>query len=521
MRKLVLSVIATMVSFSMFAQSSSEVVDHAMVGKIIDQGMSNKSQVMDYAWYLTDVVGPRLSGTEGLNRAYDWTMKTLTEMGLTNVRKDSWGGFGVNWKIESYGLEMLFPYYERMIVYPKAWSTSTNGFIEGEPILITINKESDFDTYRGKLNGKIVFTDDTRVIPLGKDPEAQVYTEEQLDEIMDMMAEAGPGRFEYPDFLKPYQTEIQDLMRQRGILNRKLTEFFLAEGVAARITQSRSPGKHGTVFTDNGLPYRLNAPKQLPELHVATEHYNKLVRLTKKGIKPVIRMEIKSVTETRDTLGYNILADLPGEGSLKDEIVMIGAHLDSWHAGTGATDNASGSVVMMEVMRILKTIDTKSKNRRTIRIALWGSEEQGLLGSRGYVNKYLWDSKDKKMKPEGEKFSAYFNYDNGTGKVRGIWSMGNAAAKPIFEAFLAPFEDYKANTVTLKSSGGSDHGAFDQVGLPGFGMMQDRVEYFARTWHTNMDVFDRLQERDLKQSATVIASLVYHVAIRKEKIPRK
>jgi carboxypeptidase Q len=307
--------------------------------------------------------------------------------------------------------------------------------------------------------------------------------------------------------------------RKAQELRRKAQQFFIDEGALAIIHTHRGGG-HGTFFTTNGASYAVDAPEVLPEMEIAVEHYNRMVRLLEKGVPVKVEMDSKTKFLDDDLNGYNVLAEIAGtDPKLKEEVVMLGAHLDSWFAGTGATDNAAGSAVMMEAMRILKTLGVKP--RRTIRVALWGSEEQGLYGSRNYVRKnFTQDGQNVPNEMHG-KLSAYYNIDNGTGKIRGIYTQGNDAAKPIFEEWFKPFHDMGAGTITIRNTGGTDHQAFDGVGLPGFQFIQDPIDYSTRTHHTNMDVYERLQEADLKQMAVIVASMVYHTAMRDEKIPRK
>jgi carboxypeptidase Q len=276
---------------------------------------------------------------------------------------------------------------------------------------------------------------------------------------------------------------------------------------------------HGTYFTSNGASYAPDARPVLPEMEMSAEHYGRIMRLLEAGKEVEIELESKT-SFTDDLTGYNVVAEIPGtDKKLKEEVVMLGAHLDSWHAATGATDNAAGSAVMMEAMRILQAIGVKP--RRTIRIALWGSEEQGLFGSKNYVKKHFGDPQTMKMTPAHAKFAGYFNVDNGTGKIRGVYLQGNEAVRPIFEAWLKPFHDMGAKTLTIQNTGGTDHLSFDALGLPGFQFIQDPVDYDTRTHHTNMDTYERLQEEDLKQAAVIVAAFVYHTAMRNEKLPRK
>jgi Zn-dependent M28 family amino/carboxypeptidase len=276
---------------------------------------------------------------------------------------------------------------------------------------------------------------------------------------------------------------------------------------------------HGTYFTSNGASYAPDAKPVLPEMEVAAEHFGRIARLLEANVE--VEVELDTKTQFLDDLtGYNVVAEIPGtDKKLKSELVMLGGHLDSWHAATGATDNAAGTAVMMEAVRILQAAGLKP--RRTIRIALWGAEEQGLHGSKNYVKKHFGDPESMKLLPDHARLSAYYNVDNGTGKIRGVYLQENSAVRPIFEAWLKPFHDLGARTVTLRNTGGTDHLSFNAVGLPGFQFIQDDIDYDTRTHHTNMDTYERLQEDDLKQAAVIVATFVYHTAMREEKLPRK
>jgi Zn-dependent M28 family amino/carboxypeptidase len=301
-------------------------------------------------------------------------------------------------------------------------------------------------------------------------------------------------------------------------LRQRADSFLLAEGAAAIITGSR--GSMGTVFTSNGAPYAWAAKPVLPGLEMSAEDVNRLTRLLQAGKNVRVEMEVRNAFLTADSTAYNVIAEIPGtDKNLADEVVMLGAHIDSWHAATGATDNAAGVAVMMEAVRILKALDLKP--RRTIRIALWSGEEQGILGSRAYVKRHFADPVTMKLKPAHGRISAYFNLDNGAGKIRGIYLQGNDAVRPVFEAWMAPFKDLGASTVTIRNTGATDHVAFDAVGIPGFQFIQDPLEYGTRTHHTNMDTYDRISKSDLMQASVIVASFVYNTAMRHEMLPRK
>ena len=429
---------------------------------------------------------------------------------MENVNIEPWGTFGRGWEVQKSYLALTVPYYQPMIAIPKAWTPGTNGLISGNAIIIKIETEQDFEKYKGKLKGKIILISSNLEVKLGLKPEARRYTEEELIGIYkDKSLDENPENRPIPN---PEQQKKARALRQ------KLGPFLIEENALA-ILSSRG-GTMGTFFTTNGASFATNAKQVLPELEMGSEHINQLIRLLEAGKDVVLEMEIKTVFLDKDTLQYNVIAEIPGtDKTLKSELVMIGAHLDSWHGATGATDNAAGSAVMMEVMRILKKIEANP--RRTIRIALWSAEEQGLYGSRNYVKNHFAEPDSMTLKPEYSKLSAYYNLDNGGGKIRGIYLQGNDALRPLFEAWFEPFRDMDATTVTTRNTGSTDHIPFDNVGLPAFQFIQDPLDYGNKTHHTNMDTYDRIQKADLMQAAAIIASIVYNTAMKDEKLMRK
>jgi len=505
MKKTLLTTLLVQCAFVAFAQQ--EPVDLDMVHRIKQEGLKN-SKVMETAFYLTDVSGSRLSGSTGLQRANEWSKGKLTEWGLKNATLEEWGTFGRGWEFQKSYVAMTAPYYQHLIATPKAWTPGTNGELKGEAILLKIEKEEDLAQYKGKLQGKIILTPLTREAVTSFEPDAKRHTEEDLKKLAanpDAENNQRPAR---------NMTDWRAMMQLRT----KVNEFVMAEGAAAVL--STRGGTHGTHFTTNGAPYAVDAKPVLPEMEMGLEDYGRLIRLLEAGQKVEIEMESKTKFLTDDLKGYNVIAEIPGtDKKLKDEVVMLGGHIDSWHASTGATDNAAGVAVMMEAVRILKALNIQPK--RTIRIALWGGEEQGLHGSRGYAKQHFGDPATMALKKEHEKLSAYYNLDNGTGKIRGIYLQGNDMVRPIFEEWFKPFHDLDANTITIRNTGGTDHLAFDALGLPGFQFIQDEIEYDTRTHHTNQDNFERLQAEDLKQASVIVASIVYHTAMRDKKMPRK
>jgi len=485
-----------------FAQ---EPVDTAMVRKIRDEGL-NHSKVMETAFYLTDASGPRISGSPELKHAQDWAVNQLKTWGLVNATRESWGKFGKGWEVQKNYAAMTVPYYHAIIAIPKAWTPGTNGPVSGVVVVIKADTITDLDKYKGTLKGKIIIFDTKPTPERTYKADAARYTDDELL-AMTKPAEQGQRR----------NFDRTALMKARAFRT-AVGDFLVNEHVALILTQAR--GTDGTVFTTNGASYADTAKAVSPELETSGEDFQRILRLVKAGIKVSVEADIKTQFFTDDEQGYDVVGEIPGtDKNLKDQVVMVGGHLDSWHGATGGTDNAAGSAVMMEVVRILKAVNFKP--RRTIRIALWSSEEQGLFGSRGYVLNHFGDPKTMQLKPEQAKISAYYNLDNGTGKVRGIYLQGDSTAAPIFQAWLDPFKDLGATTVTIRNTGSTDHVSFDAVGIPGFEFIQDPLDYGARTHHSNQDTYDKMSEDDLKQAATVIASFVYHTAQRDEMIPRK
>lgn len=493
---------------SVFAQ---EPVDQAAVQRIRDEGL-NHSKVMETAFYLTDVAGPRLAGSPGLKRAQNWAVSRLKSWGLANAKLEPWGKFGKGWEVEKNYAAMTVPYYHAIIAIPKAWTPGTNGPIKSEVVVIKADTITDLDKYQGKLAGKIVIFDINTKVTRSAKPDLSRYTDAELDEIANAAPQPAPRRVTGPN-----SPQFSAFQKARA-LRTAVSTFLQQEHVGLILSMAR--GTDGTVFTTNGASYADTAKAVAPELETSGEDYLRILRLVKAGQRVEMEADIKTRFYLDDLQGYDVVAEIPGtDKKLKAQVVMIGGHLDSWHAATGATDNGAGSAVMMEVMRILKAIDFKPK--RTIRIALWSSEEQGLFGSRGYVLNHFGDPKTMLLKPEQAKISAYYNLDNGTGKIRGIYLQGDSAAGPVFKPWFEPFKDLGAGTITSKNTGGTDHLSFDAVGIPGFQFIQDAMDYSTRTHHSNQDTYDRLSEDDLKQAAIIVASFVYNTSQRQEMIPRK
>ena len=515
MKKLTILFILSFLSIPfLFAQEKKKEEEKSIEQVFRKHGLE-ESQVMEIASWLTDVYGPRLTGSPMLDKATDWAVKELKKMGMKNVHLEEWGPFGRGWELQHFEMSASAPNYFPIIAYPKAWSSSTSGLVEGEVIYLDAGSEEELAKYKGKLAGKFVFVDTLRQLEEWFDPLASRIDNERLLE----MANAP----------SPTPRVFRNFRGSGANFTRRLYNFIYDEKPLAIIGRSYK-GDLGTVFVSGARAKKGRARNKdaevLPQVTMSVEHYNRIFRLLNKGLPVSLKMNLKSTYTNADEMEHNIIAEIPGT-DLKDEIVMFGAHFDSWHTSTGATDNAAGSAVMIETARILlETMkETGMRPRRTLRLALWTGEEQGLLGSRAYVRKHFAETDDRgnvqKLKPAQSNISAYYNLDNGTGKIRGIYLQGNGDAGTVFRPWLNEFKDLEANTITLSNTGGTDHRAFDAVGIPGFQFIQDPAAYWSRTHHSNMDNWDHLIADDLKQAATIIASFVWNTSQRDDKIPRK
>lgn len=518
------------------------------IDRIKDEGM-NRSQVMSTLSYLTDVIGPRLTGTPALKRANEWTRDQLTKYGLQNAKLEAWGPFGRGWTLQGFAADITEPQVRPLEAFPKAWSPDVD-VSNAEVVWLDIKSTADLQKYKGQLRGKVVLNGPIREVKPHFEGEATRQTDKDLLELAD-----APD----PD-AKPIKSEgtvsPQQLARQRAAKLRYATAaarntFYVQEGVALVLDPSRA-GDGGNIFVQQATAavpvdtttmetlynsnsahvWDLKQPATVPQAVVAVEQYNRLARMIQQGEKVKVSVRLKGQYHEQDPMAYNTVAEIPGTDK-KDEVVMVGGHLDSWHGGTGATDNAAGVAVAMEAVRILKAAGLQP--RRTIRVALWTGEEQGIYGSEAYVKQHFGeaapaDPKEKAapggaprvvVKPEWNKLSCYFNLDNGAGKIRGVHMQGNEAVQPIFREWLAPFRKDGATTLTLSNTGGTDHLSFDAVGLPGFQFIQDELEYNTRTHHSTQDVYDRAPTDDMKQAATVMAAFIYQAAMRDEMLPRK
>ena len=523
------------------------------IERIKEEGLK-RSQVMATLDYLTNVIGPRLTASPNMKRANGWTRDKLSEWGLKDAHLEAWGPFGRGWSMKSFSAQVVEPQCIPLIAYPKSWSTGLKaGPIVGDVVMFDAKTEADLAKYRGKLKNAIVITGQTRDPAARFRAQGQRLTDTELP---------GAGRRRRPpaeDHARRFPTRKAVPSARRHRARRSSSS---ASGRSSSSTRAWRPlaspsraGDGGTVFSDDiasvsRLPdapadqsysaYAKNAGPSLPQIVLSQEHYNRICRMIKQGVTPRMALDMAVQFLDDDLSAYNTIAEIPGT-DLKDEIVMLGGHMDSWHTGTGATDNAAGVSVCMEAVRILQAL--KIQPRRTIRIALWSGEEQGLYGSRAYVKEHFGGYDDTPLgyasavyetmfsgatpmpkfvtTKDHEKVAAYFNLDNGTGKIRGVYLEGNEAARPIFKKWLEPFREMGATTISSSPTGGTDHMSFDGIGLPGFQFIQDPIEYETRTHHSNMDTYERIQPDDMKQASVIMASFIYNAAMRDEKLPRK
>jgi len=505
---------------------AAEQVDLDMVGKIRQEAF-HRSQVMDTFSHLTENIGPRLTNSPAMAEANAWTRGKFNEWGLVNVHDEAFEDFGRGWEFTSASVEMLGDRVQPLHALPKAWTPGTNGPVEGELIKVEIKKLADLEQYKGKLRGKILLLGDAREYKRGTDADSHRHDATSLE---------GLQEFTIPKTANKDRAKRVKEFSERQELARATNAFFAEEGALASI--SISGWDNGIIRVAGGGSRKAGEPVGIPELAMISEHFNPLARALEHKQNVRLRVNVAArFTDDSDQPGYNTLAEIRGS-SKADEIVMLGAHMDSWHSGTGAADNAAGVAVMMEAMRILKAVGAKPK--RTIRVALWSGEEQGLIGSQAYVAKHFahypepTDAAQKALpaslrEPTGplrklrdyDKFSVYFNMDNGSGRFRGIYAQENMAAMPIFEAWLKPFNDVGATTVATRNTGSTDHISYDRVGLPGFQFIQDRLDYFSNVHHSHLDTWDHAEAEDLKQAAAIVASFVYNAAMREERFPRK
>jgi carboxypeptidase Q len=542
-RVLSAGILAALMSLPAYAD---ERVDLATVHRIKSEALAS-SKVMDHLFWLTDANGPRLTGSPGLRSAQEWALHTLEGWGAANPHLENWGTFGRGWSMSRFSASMVAPTYAPLQAIPKAWSGGTDGAKTAEVLLAPLFLPSEraemtdlnnvrarirkfSEEQKGKLRGKVVLLEMARELELPTEVASSRYDDAKLAALVVAPEPTPSSPVEWPvtkvpsdpktvrEFFNSLPLAVQeDYFARRAKAYDALWTFLRAEGaVAVFMTDRRGDG--GLLFAESVHGWDPKVAIPPPVIVLAPESYDRIVRLVERKIpvKVEVDLQVRYYDDSPD--GFNVIAEIPG-GKKKDEVVMLGGHLDSWHAGTGATDNAAGSAVVLEAFRILKAL--KLPMDRTVRMALWSGEEQGLLGSIGYVKTHFGDPVSMALKPEHAKLAAYFNLDNGTGKIRGVYLQGNDMARPIFEQWLVPFHDQGASTVTIRDTGGTDHQSFDGVGLPGFQFIQDPLDYSTRTHHSSLDTYDHLQAADLMQASAILAWFVYQAATRPELLPRK
>ena len=497
-----------------FSFGWSQESDSLSIVELVKKHGIEQGQVMDIASNVCDVYGPRLTGSPMLDKATEWAQKQLKDWGMSNVHLHEWGPFGRGWQMDHFEMHAHDPNYWTVLAYPKAWSPSVKG--TGEVVYLQVDAVEDLEQYKGKLSGKFVMMDTIRNV----DEPFKGLARRHDSEALLKMANSG----------EPTPRPRRRNRLGRFELNKAIWSLLEEEKPLAVLDRSYK-GDYGTVFVSGARTSSGKARDKdlyvVPQVTLSVEHYNRIFRIMNKGEKVELSINLKSQYTNKDGMEHNIIAEIPGT-DLKDEVVIFGAHFDSWHTGTGATDNGAGSAVMMEVARILQEVIKESgiQPRRTLRLALWTGEEQGLFGSRNYVGDHYAELDDsgwtpQSLKPDQKTVSAYYNMDNGTGKIRGVYLQGNTKVGQVFRPWLDQFEDLGASTLTLQNTGGTDHLPFDAVGIPGFQFIQEPMAYFARTHHSNMDNWDHLVEDDLEQAATIISYFVWQTSQRDEQIPRK
>ena len=488
----------------------------------------NHSQVMENLFYISEVYGPRVNNSRNHRAAAEWAMKQMKDWGLQNVHLEKWGPFGDGWQIKKYYGALESPAYAALIGFPLAWTPGTNGLVTAEAVLAPLHSQEDFAKYKGKLKGKIVLIFDPRELALHMEAEAHRLTDEEVAARTKTLDPSRTGFFQgRPGAAAPrpgeYTPSTLSTAAPTGrVLRNQVNAFLKEEGVAVALTPGYN-GDGGTVFASYGGSQDPKDPVGPPMAAITPEQYNRICRLIQHGIAPKLTFDIETEYQKDDQMGFNVIGEIPGT-SKSDEVVMVGGHFDSWQGGTGATDNGTGSSVAMEAVRILATL--RKPMARTVRVALWGGEEEGLFGSLAYVQQHFAPRDTMKKTPEYDKLDVYFNDDSGSGKFRAVSALGNAQLAAIFQSWIAPIKDLGIDSVVgltagpTKEPGGTDSTSFAWIGLDGIGFMQDPLEYGTRTHHSNMDLYDRVQKGDVMQGAMIEAWFAYNAATRSEMLPR-
>jgi carboxypeptidase Q len=487
------------------------------------------SQVMENLYYLSEVYGPRVNNSRNHRAAAEWAMQQMKAWGLQNVHLEKWGPFGYGWQIKKFYGALETPAYASLIGFPLAWTPGTNGPVTAEAVLAPLHSEADFAKYKGKLKGKIVLIFDPRELVMHTEPEAHRLTDAEIEARTQTpdpsrsgfgggarggAAAPRPGEFT--------PTSLSTAAPSGRILRNQVNTFLKEEGVAVAVTPGYN-GDGGTIFASYGGSQDPKDPVGPPMAAITPEQYNRICRLLQHGTTPKLTFDIDTEYQKDDLMGFNVIGEIPGT-TKADEVVMVGGHFDSWQGGTGATDNGTGSSVAMEAVRILATLHKPMA--RTVRVALWGGEEEGLYGSLAYVQQHFAPRDTMKKTPEYDKLDVYFNDDSGSGKFRGVSALGNAQLAAIFQSWIAPVKDLGIVAVTgltagpTTEPGGTDSTSFSWIGLDGIGFMQDSLEYGSRTHHSNMDLYDRVQKGDVMQGAMLEAWFAYNAATRLETLPR-
>jgi carboxypeptidase Q len=487
------------------------------------------SQVMENLYYMSEVYGPRVNNSRNHRAAAEWAMQQMKAWGLQNVHLEKWGPFGYGWQIKKFYGALETPAYASLIGFPLAWTPGTNGPVTAEAVLAPLHSDADFGKYKGKLKGKIVLIFDPRELSMHTEPDAHRLTDAEIEARTQTPdpsrngfgggARAGaaaprPGEFT--------PASLSTAAPSGRILRNKVNTFLKEEGVAVALTPGYN-GDGGTIFASYGGSQDPKDPVGPPMAAITPEQYNRICRLLEHGSTPKLTFDIDTEYQKDDLMGFNVVGEIPGT-TKADEVVMVGGHFDSWQGGTGATDNGTGSSVAMEAVRILATLHRPMA--RTLRVALWGGEEEGLYGSLAYVQQHFAPRDTMKKTPEYDKLDVYFNDDSGSGKFRAVSALGNAQLAAIFQSWIAPVKDLGIVAVTGLTAGptvepgGTDSTSFSWIGLNGIGFMQDPLEYGSRTHHSNMDLYDRVQKGDVMQGAMLEAWFAYNAATRPEMLPR-
>jgi len=518
-------------------QPATETLDLDAIARIREEGFDH-SHIMEYASGLFDGVGPRLTGSPDFARAEQWSLNQLRRMGASNVHSESWGDFGMGWQQIGTSVQMTAPSTATILAQATPWSPATAGEATGQVIAVPmLNDEKDFDKWKGKLAGKIILYGNAPKINPDPSNPLEHYDQAKLDHFRSYPLDGNQS----DSHVLPNDPAFWEKVFKDMAFLEKVGHFFADEHAIAIL---RPGGSGGVLHDDTGVSlgwfvYRPEHKQAIPSAVIANEAFGRMHRLVSHDVPVSVRLNIQTQFTGDHEQGEDVLGEIPGvDPVLKSQVVMLGGHLDSWIAGTGATDDGAGAIIALEAMRILRALNFQP--RRTIRIGLWGGEEQGLFGSSGYVSSHFgtrsYSTKPEEqlvpefvrqqtgpvtIKPDYANLDAYFNADNGGGKFLGIFAEGNSAVAAIFQQWAAPINDLGFTTVTMRNTASTDHVPFDQVGLPGFQFIQDPRDYETRSAHTSLDTYERLSESDLKQAAVIMAIFVYNTAQREAMLPRK